>query len=50
MPIADGSAAIGVSYQGIPSDLFREGQAWSPRGAFDSSGVFKADTVLAKHD
>ena len=31
-------------------DLFREGQGVVAEGALDSSGVFKADTVLAKHD
>jgi cytochrome c-type biogenesis protein CcmE len=48
--VADGSAAMGVSYQGILSDLFREGQGVVAAGTLDSSGVFKADTVLAKHD
>ena len=31
-------------------DLFREGQGVIAEGAIDASGVFKADTVLAKHD
>lgn len=31
-------------------DLFREGQGVVAEGALDASGVFKADTVLAKHD
>ena len=31
-------------------DLFREGQGVVAEGALDSSGVFRADTVLAKHD
>jgi len=39
-----------VSYKGILPDLFREGQGVVAEGALDSSGVFKADTVLAKHD
>ena len=31
-------------------DLFREGQGVVAEGALDASGVFRADTVLAKHD
>ena len=31
-------------------DLFREGQGVVAEGALDAAGVFKADTVLAKHD
>lgn len=48
--IADGSNALSVAYKGILPDLFREGQGVVAEGALDSSGVFKADTVLAKHD
>src|SRR5450631_4678123 len=48
--VADGSAALPVSYKGILPDLFREGQGVVAEGALDSSGVFEADTVLAKHD
>src|SRR6202142_1725778 len=46
----DGSATLPVSYKGILPDLFREGQGVIAEGALDASGVFKADTVLAKHD
>jgi cytochrome c-type biogenesis protein CcmE len=48
--VADGSATLPVSYRGILPDLFREGQGIVAEGALDSSGVFRADTVLAKHD
>ena len=48
--VADGSAALAVSYKGILPDLFREGQGVVAEGALDPSGVFRADTVLAKHD
>ena len=48
--VADGSAKVPVSYQGILPDLFREGQGVVAEGALDTAGVFKADTVLAKHD
>src|SRR3954447_14282750 len=48
--VADGSARLPVTYKGILPDLFREGQGVVAEGALDGSGVFKADTVLAKHD
>ena len=48
--VADDSATLPVSYKGILPDLFREGQGVVAEGALDSSGVFRADTVLAKHD
>jgi cytochrome c-type biogenesis protein CcmE len=48
--VADESATLPVSFKGILPDLFREGQGVVAEGALDSSGVFKADTVLAKHD
>src|ERR1700694_1586189 len=47
---ADGAAGLPVSYTGIMPDLFREGQGVVAEGALDPAGVFKADTVLAKHD
>jgi cytochrome c-type biogenesis protein CcmE len=39
-----------VSYQGVLPDLFREGQGVVTEGVLNASGVFVADTVLAKHD
>jgi len=48
--VADGSAKLPVSYTGILPDLFREGQGVVAEGSLDSAGVFRADTVLAKHD
>ncbi len=48
--VTDGSATLPVAYHGILPDLFREGQGVVSEGALDSSGVFRADTVLAKHD
>ena len=42
--------AMKMTYQGLLPDLFREGQGVVAEGALDSSGVFKADVVLAKHD
>src|SRR5438270_7983717 len=43
-------ASLPVTYKGILPDLFREVQGVVAEGALDASGVFKADTVLAKHD
>jgi cytochrome c-type biogenesis protein CcmE len=48
--VTDGNRAITVSYQGILPDLFREGQGIIAEGALEPGGVFKADSVLAKHD
>ena len=48
--VSDGGATLPVTYKGILPDLFREGQGVVAEGALDPSGVFKADTVLAKHD
>lgn len=48
--VSDGSAKLPVDYTGILPDLFREGQGVVAEGRLDASGVFRADTVLAKHD
>jgi len=48
--VTDGNRAVGVTYQGILPDLFREGQGIVAEGALDGAGVFRADNVLAKHD
>ncbi len=48
--VSDGNKEIGVKYQGILPDLFREGQGVVTEGVLDGTGGFKADTVLAKHD
>lgn len=48
--ITDGKREVAVNYQGILPDLFREGQGVIAEGALDVSGVFKASSVLAKHD
>lgn len=48
--VTDGNRAIAVAYQGILPDLFREGQGVVTEGAMTPEGVFKADSVLAKHD
>ena len=48
--VTDGSRDIAVAYQGVLPDLFREGQGVVAEGALNGSGVFAADTILAKHD
>ena len=48
--VSDASASLPVAYKGILPDLFREGQGVVAEGALDTFGVFRADTVLAKHD
>ena len=48
--ITDGNATLPVAFTGILPDLFREGQGVISEGALDTSGVFQAQTVLAKHD
>lgn len=48
--LTDGGHTVSVRYQGLLPDLFREGQGVVAEGALDQAGVFRADTVLAKHD
>jgi cytochrome c-type biogenesis protein CcmE len=48
--VTDGNASFPVVYRGILPDLFREQQGVVAEGAFDATGTFRADTVLAKHD
>jgi cytochrome c-type biogenesis protein CcmE len=48
--VTDGAASVKVAYQGILPDLFREGQGVVTEGRLEPDGVFRADTVLAKHD
>lgn len=48
--IADAQRSLRVQYKGLLPDLFREGQGVVAEGMLDAGGVFKADTVLAKHD
>ena len=48
--VTDGKRSVPVAYQGLLPDLFREGQGVVAEGALDSGGVFRADSVLAKHD
>jgi cytochrome c-type biogenesis protein CcmE len=48
--VTDGKSEIPVAYDGVLPDLFREGQGVVAEGELKGSGVFDADTILAKHD
>ena len=47
--VSDLKARTAVRYRGITPDLFREGSGVVAEGRMES-GVFVADTILAKHD
>jgi cytochrome c-type biogenesis protein CcmE len=47
--LTDGKAQTPVTFRGIVPDLFREGSGAVAEGRM-RSGVFVADTILAKHD
>lgn len=48
--VVDAQSSILVRYKGLLPDLFREGQGVVTEGVLENPGVFRADTVLAKHD
>jgi len=49
--VTDNTKTLPVTYTGILPDLFREGQGVIAEGRIDpASGVFTAETILAKHD
>ncbi len=48
--VTDGNHDVPVAYTGLLPDLFREGQGVVAEGALDKDGVFRADSILAKHD
>jgi cytochrome c-type biogenesis protein CcmE len=48
--VEDTTGVVSVQYRGLLPDLFREGQGVVAEGMLDPAGVFRADTVLAKHD
>lgn len=48
--LSDMQHQVEVQYTGILPDLFREGQGIVAIGKLDNDGIFKAETVLAKHD
>ena len=48
--VTDTLKDIAVEFNNVLPDLFREGKGVVAEGKLDSTGVFKADSVLAKHD
>ncbi len=48
--VTDKVKTLPVTYTGLLPDLFREGQGVIAEGALQADGVFRADSVLAKHD
>lgn len=48
--ITDTAEQVRVLYRGVLPDLFREGQGVVTEGRLEDGKVFRADTVLAKHD
>jgi cytochrome c-type biogenesis protein CcmE len=48
--VTDGANKVDVTFTGLLPDLFREGQGVIAEGSLGTDGVFRADSVLAKHD
>ena len=48
--IGDGTTEVAVVGSGAPPALLKEGAGAVVEGTFDGAGVFRATTVLAKHD
>ncbi len=48
--VTDNNKQVRVTYTGILPDLFREGQGVVTEGVLQPGGLFKADSVLARHD
>ena len=48
--VTDGAHRVPVAYTGLMPDLFQEGKGVVAQGRLGADGLFRADTVLAKHD
>ena len=48
--VTDTEKTLAVAFTGILPDLSHEGQGVVAEGRLNESGVFEADSVLAKHD
>lgn len=48
--VTDMKSEVAVAYTGLLPDLFKEGQGVVAEGALGEDHVFRADSVLAKHD
>jgi cytochrome c-type biogenesis protein CcmE len=47
--LTDGAATIPVSFEGIPPDLFKEGQGAVVEGYWDAGKQFHSNLIMAKH-
>ena len=47
--LTDGAATIPVSFEGIPPDLFKEGQGAVVEGYWNESRQFHSNLIMAKH-
>lgn len=48
--VTDTKAEVAATYTGLLPDLFREGQGVVAEGTLGTDGIFRAESVLAKHD
>lgn len=47
--LTDGAATIPVAFEGIPPDLFKEGQGAVVEGYWDDKKQFHSNLIMAKH-
>jgi len=47
--LTDGAATIPVAFQGIPPDLFKEGQGAVAEGEWQEGKLFHSTMIMAKH-
>lgn len=47
--LSDGETVIPISFEGVPPDLFKEGQGAVAEGFWDKDMKFHADLIMAKH-
>lgn len=47
--LTDGAATIPVAFEGIPPDLFKEGQGAVVEGYWDDQKRFHSNLIMAKH-
>ncbi len=47
--LSDGETVLPVAYEGVPPDLFKEGQGAVAEGFRGQDGRFHADLIMAKH-
>ncbi len=48
--VTDTKQEVEVTYTGVLPDLFREGQGVVAEGSLGGDKIFRADSILAKHD